>query len=418
MAITYVDFTATAAQTDFPFSFPYLEGSHVVVEIDGVTKTLTTHYTISTSPSKVVLTSGATVGQKVRVKRDSNADSANPLVDFVNGSVLTESSLDRSYLHNLYLNEEIGELNQLSLQKEVAGTEWDAKTLRIKNVPTATDVTDAVNKTYVDTQISNQITGSSTASAKYAFTGSGSASFTFSPAITLGDDSMYEVAIDGVLQEPTVAYAINADANTITFTSTPPTSSKIVVVQRGYSVPVATAPIDASVFNVQSNSDTNLITSSDTLNSVGIGMAASTSKLSVDGDVLIQDSTDNTPVLTLSGSGDAILQLSDTATTGSNNSAYNLTSSGGSFHIGSIKDDGSLRVILFELYPKGVTTAASVMRLQPITFDELMASETGFTATGGMIALVTDGAAGQPCVAVHDGSAFKRVDLGATISKT
>lgn len=91
MANTYVDYTATAAQTDFAFSFPYLEDSHVVVEIDGVTKTLTTDYTITTSPStKIVLTSGATVGQKVRVKRDSNADSASPLVDFVNGSILNE----------------------------------------------------------------------------------------------------------------------------------------------------------------------------------------------------------------------------------------------------------------------------------------------------------------------------------------
>ena len=75
MAITYVDYTATAAQTDFAFSFPYLEDSHVVVELDGVTKTLTPHYTITTSPStKVVLGSGATAGQKVRVRRISDPD--------------------------------------------------------------------------------------------------------------------------------------------------------------------------------------------------------------------------------------------------------------------------------------------------------------------------------------------------------
>lgn len=305
MAITYVDFTATASQTDFPFSFPYLESSHVVVEIDGVTKSLTTHYTITTSPStKVVLISGATVGQKVRVKRDSNADSANPLVDFVNGSILNESSLDRSYLHNLYLNEEIGELNQLSLQKEVAGTDWDAKTLKVINVadPAAaqdaatktyvdtadalkmtkagdtmsgdlvmgtnkvtgvgdpTNTQDASTKNYVDTQISSQVTGSATAPANYAFTGDGSTAFTFSPGITLDADAMYEVAIDGVLQEPTVAYAIDADANTITFTGTPPTSSKIVVVQRGYSVPVSHG-----------------ITQSDTATSVGKSALASLS---------------------------------------------------------------------------------------------------------------------------------------------
>jgi hypothetical protein len=245
MATTYVDYTATAAQTDFAFSFPYLEDSHVVVEIDGVTKTLTTHYTITTSPStKIVLVSGATVGQKVRVRRISDPDTN--LVDFVDGSVLTESSLDRSYLHNRYLNEEISEMNQASLQKGVGESNWDALTLRVTNVAEPTGIADASTKNYVDTQISATVTGSSTAPTKYAFTGDGSAQFTFSPGITLADAALYEVAIDGVLQESTAAYTIDADNNQINFTSSPPASSKIVVVLRGYAVPVSTGEVTAS----------------------------------------------------------------------------------------------------------------------------------------------------------------------------
>ena len=291
MANTYVDYTATAAQTDFAFSFPYLEDSHVVVEIDGVVKTLTTHYTIVTTPSKkIVLTSGATAGEVVRVRRDSDADSSDPFVDFVNGSVLTEDALDKAYLHNLYLNEEIGELNESSLQKAAGGTDWDAKSLKLTNLsdPVAsqdastknyTDTNDALKvakagdsmtgnlamgtnkvtgvgdptlvqdagtKNYIDTQITNTVSGSSTASVKTTFTGAGSAVFTFGSGITLDGDTMYEVAIDGVLQEPTVAYVIDADANTITFTSIPPTSSTIVVVQRGYAVPVTTGSVSGS----------------------------------------------------------------------------------------------------------------------------------------------------------------------------
>ena len=34
MANTYVDYTATAAQTDFAFNFPYLEDEHAQLRIN------------------------------------------------------------------------------------------------------------------------------------------------------------------------------------------------------------------------------------------------------------------------------------------------------------------------------------------------------------------------------------------------
>lgn len=236
MAITYSDYTGDGSNTDFAFSFPYLEDTHVVVEVDGVDKTTTAgDFTLPTT-SLVRMTVAPALAALVRVKRVS--DFATDLVDFTNGSVLTEGDLDRAYQHNRYLNEEAAEGNDASLQIVGGGTDYNAANKKIVNLSDPTLTTDAANKDYIDTQISKQVTGSSTASAKYTFTGAGSAVFTFSPTITLGDDTMYEVAIDGVLQEPTVAYAIDADANTITFTSIPPTSSNIVVIQRGYTVPV------------------------------------------------------------------------------------------------------------------------------------------------------------------------------------
>jgi hypothetical protein len=247
MANTFNDYTATSAQLDssnaaygFVFNFPFLDASHIVVEVDG-SVLASSNYSIQTSPDKrVLVASGITAGQVVRVKRDSNADSDAPLVDFVNGSVLNETELDKSYLHNLYLNEEIAAMNDLSLQKKVGDTtKWDAKSQELVNVTDPTLVQSASTKNYVDTQISNTITGSTTVSSKYTFTGDNTTTaFTFNPAINLDGDTMYEVAIDGVLQEPTTAYAIDANANTITFTSAPPTSASIVVVQRGYAVPV------------------------------------------------------------------------------------------------------------------------------------------------------------------------------------
>ena len=235
MANTYVDYTASADQTDFAFNFPYLEDEHVTVEING---TATIDFTIVTSPAtKVVLNSGASYGDIVRIRRRSQPD--QNLVDFVNGSVLTESELDRAYRHNRYLAEEIGELNDQSLQIEAGGLNWDAKGLRIKNVGQPVDVQDASTKTYVDTQISNTITGASVEPPKFTFTGNGvDAVFTFSPGVELDGDTLYEVAIDGHLEEPTVDYVIDADADTITFTTIPSNGANIVVIKRGYSVPV------------------------------------------------------------------------------------------------------------------------------------------------------------------------------------
>lgn len=245
MANTFVDYTATASQLDptdaaygFVFNFPYLEDTHVVVEVAGV-QLDASNFSLQTTPdSRVLIASGASAGQTVRVKRVS--DSTTDLVDFVNGSVLSETELDRAYQHNRYLNEELADLNAQSLQKEVAGTAWDAKGFRISNVANPVNVQDASTKDYVDSQISKTITGASTEPLKYAFTGNGADTvFTFNPGIDLAGDTLYEVAIDGVLQEPTTAYAIDADAETITFTSAPPNLSSIVVVKRGYSVPVS-----------------------------------------------------------------------------------------------------------------------------------------------------------------------------------
>ena len=152
MANTYVDYTASADQTDFAFNFPYLEDEHVAVFIDGVRQTIGSaeDYTVQTSPSKrIVLNVAATGGEVVRVRRIS--DPATDLVDFQNGSVLTESELDRSYLHNRYLAEESAEQNDISLRVQAgADGQFDALNKKIVNVSDPTADQDAATKNYVD----------------------------------------------------------------------------------------------------------------------------------------------------------------------------------------------------------------------------------------------------------------------------
>lgn len=246
MPTTYVDYTATAAQTDFAFTFPYLEDEHVIVEIDGVQKTLTTDYTIVTSPStKIVLNSGATAGQIVRVRRKSQP--GTDLVDFENGSVLTESELDRAYLHNRYLNEEIGELNDVSLQKAAGTNNWDAGNNKIVNVATPTDTNDASTKDYVDAKVNQVSTGASSPPNKYVFTGTAGANTTYSvTGAEVNGDTAYDVSIDGAVQEPTTDFTVDPDTDTLTIIPTLSGGEDIVVIERGFGVALTTGNIDSN----------------------------------------------------------------------------------------------------------------------------------------------------------------------------
>ena len=338
MANTYADYIGDGSNTDFAITFDYIKTSHVVVEVNEgqgagglnkwVPKTLGAgaDYTVVTSPTKkVVFNSPPGNNVRVRVLRDSDASTG--IVDFENGSVLTETELDNSYTHNRYLAEEAEEgITGGSLVKNTDG-QFDADGLRLENLADPDSDDDAVNKGYADNryvdadgdtmrgaltlsadpinnlhaatkqytdtkvskagdtmsgdlnmgsnkitdlsdpvnpqeaatkayvdaggvgiatenyvnqQISNTITGSSVESSKYTFTGNGSdTAFTLSPGIDLDGDTMYDVFIDGICQEPTEAYVINAASNTISFTGTPPNGSRIVIVQRGYAVPVS-----------------------------------------------------------------------------------------------------------------------------------------------------------------------------------
>lgn len=251
MANTYVDYTATASQTDFAFSFPFLEDSHVVVEIDGIDKTITTDFTIP-SVGLVRLNSGATAGQVVRVKRVSGFDT--DLVDFVNGSVLNEADLDKAYLHNRYLNEEAAEGNDASLQLVGGGTDFNANNNKIVNLASPTASNDAVNKSYIDDRIA--LSGTTLSGFnKSTHTGDNTETeFTLSFTSQISTPEAYRVTIDGVVQTPTTAYSINTSTNKIAFTSAPPTSSEIVVVAMG----TASSANDAAVIATGSTASRSL----------------------------------------------------------------------------------------------------------------------------------------------------------------
>ena len=252
---TYFDYVADADKISngFLVPFDYLEDEHVTVEVAGVVNTNT--QLVVGNPVKIKVLSGVTAGQIVRVRRKSQPNTN--LVDFVNGSVLTESELDRAYLHNRYLSEEISELNDASLQEEQGGTNWDAKNKRIINVGTPTNLGDATTKAYVDGIASAIATGVGITPDFNKFTGNGTTD-TFSLSFTTNGvaSSAVLVSINGAVQDPS-DYTIAGGADEIQFVTPPPNLSEILVIERGYKVAtdiptqydwgsVATDPVSAS----------------------------------------------------------------------------------------------------------------------------------------------------------------------------
>ena len=112
MAI-FIDYTGDNVTTDFTFSFPYLQESHVILDIDGVqydTSSTGGTYTFTIESGPLVrVTPAPPLNAVIRIYRNSRGldnDDLDPLYDFTDGSVVTEDQLDGVYLHNLYLAQE------------------------------------------------------------------------------------------------------------------------------------------------------------------------------------------------------------------------------------------------------------------------------------------------------------------------
>ena len=301
MAISYQDYTATSDQVanGFSFSFPYLSDNNGVALIDVFVQgslLATSAYTISTSPNKIVIpSSSVAVGNAVRIVR--NSSTVDPLVNFVNGSVLTESELDRAYLHNYYLSQEAAE-GAGGEQLTKKGTDhYDADGAKITDLGDPTDAQDAVTKSYVDTQdfadrayidalgldhfdgsnlsanvdmnnhrltnigeslspsdvssrsyVSNSIdeatlgTGATPGVSRHTGTGS-ETDFILSFAANHSNSSSYLVTVNGLVQDPE-DYAIVGGTNLIRFTTAPALSADIVIVERGYRSAFSEIPSD------------------------------------------------------------------------------------------------------------------------------------------------------------------------------
>jgi hypothetical protein len=140
--LAQVSYTGNGSTTQYSITFPYIDVTHVKAYLNG---TLTSAYTISSST--LTFTTAPANGVVIRIERETPNN--NRLVDFTDGSVLTESDLDRSADQNFYIAQEITDdsASKLGLDTD---DKYDANNKVIKNLANPVNNNDAVNKTYLE----------------------------------------------------------------------------------------------------------------------------------------------------------------------------------------------------------------------------------------------------------------------------
>ena len=154
---TYTEFIGDGTEVNFTYAFPLIKDEFLVVEVAGVEKTVTTDYTINTATEVLTFTTAPDNGDLIVIKRDSDVDTA--LVDFQKTSRVTEAALDLSYEHNRNLIQELYHRisNTLIQTLKTVGTKvWNMGGLKVTNIATPTEDTDAVTKAYVDTTFESE----------------------------------------------------------------------------------------------------------------------------------------------------------------------------------------------------------------------------------------------------------------------
>ena len=140
--LAQVSYTGDGSTTQYSITFPFLDSTHVKAFIGGIA---TTAFTISSST--LTFTSAPANSAVIRIERQTPTSSR--LVDFTDGSVLTESDLDKSADQNFYIAQEISDANQ-SAMTIATDDKFDAQSKVIKNVANPVNANDAVNKTYLE----------------------------------------------------------------------------------------------------------------------------------------------------------------------------------------------------------------------------------------------------------------------------
>ena len=148
MALSYTQYSGNGTTRQFAVPFKYLSKSHVGVTVNGTAVSFTW-----LSPTMVQTTTAPANGTVVEVRRSTPRD--NILVDFVDGSTLTETDLDTAALQTFFLSQEAFDAAGGTLSVNADGS-FSALNRRITNTANPVNDQDVVTKKWaLDTANTN-----------------------------------------------------------------------------------------------------------------------------------------------------------------------------------------------------------------------------------------------------------------------
>lgn len=142
MPYSYVLLSGNGSATNFGFSFGYLSKFHIGVKVNGVVTTFTwvTDFTIGITPAPAN-------GAVIEVRRTTPLN--QPIVDWSDGSTLTEADMDLNTRFSLYTAQEAADGVAASITQNSLG-QWDGQNRRAVNFADPVDPQDLVNKRYFE----------------------------------------------------------------------------------------------------------------------------------------------------------------------------------------------------------------------------------------------------------------------------
>ena len=159
MANSFVRYTGDGNTATYSIPFSYRVAGDLTVTLNAVA---TTAFTFNAAGTTITFNSPPANSTAIEIRRTTSQTTR--LTDYASGSVLTESDLDTDSTQSFFMSQEAIDDAADKIKIDPADFQWDATNKRIKNVAAPTADTDAVNKSFISTNIPNITTVSGIAS--------------------------------------------------------------------------------------------------------------------------------------------------------------------------------------------------------------------------------------------------------------